>query len=211
MYNIAILGASGHARVVEDIINLEGKYKIAGIISPQTETLSGIDYLGVDDDIVELVKKYNLVGGIIAIGDNNIRKNIAEKISRLCPDFLFITAIHPSAIIAKTVSLGAGTMVMAGAIINPYTTVGKHCILNTNSTIEHDNIIGDFVHIAPSVTMCGNVKIHTGAMIGVGTNIIPNITVGENSVIGAGSLVCCDLPENIVCYGVPARIIRKKD
>lgn len=211
MDNIVIFGASGHAKVVVDIITLQAKYKIAGAVSPTAGTLPGIDYIGTDDDILGLVKKYSLVGGIIAIGDVAIRRKIAEKISSICPEFLFIKAIHPSSIIAKDVIIGEGAMVMAGAVINSCAVIGKHCIVNSNSTVEHDNLIKDYVNISPSVTTGGNVTIKTGTVIGIGSNILPNITIGENAVIGAASLVCKDIPDNVVCYGIPARVKRKKD
>lgn len=211
MDNIVIFGASGHAKVIVDIIKLQAEYKIAGIVSPVSGSLPGIDYIGTDDDILELVKKYSLVGGIIAIGDIFIRRKIAEKISSAYPKFLFIKAIHPSSVIAKDVTIGEGSMVMAGTVINSCTVIGKHNILNSNSTVEHDNVIQDFVNISPSVTTGGNVTVKKGTNIGIGSNILPNITIGENVVIGAASLVCKDIPDNVVCYGIPARIKRKKD
>lgn len=205
MDNIVIFGASGHAKVVADILLLEGKYRIAGLISPMEARIAGLDYLGKDEDITEVARKYNIIGGIIAIGDIGTRQKIAEEIFNRCNNFLFIKATHPSAIVARDASVADGSVIMAGAIVNPAVTIGTHCIINTNATIEHDNVIKNFVNIAPSVTTGGNVIIESGAMIGMGTNILPNITVGANAIVGAGSLVRTNIKESSTCYGIPAR------
>jgi len=157
-----------------------------------------------------LVVKHNLVGGIIAIGDNWIRSKVYEKIKSIGPNFTFVKTIHPNAQIAKNVQIGDGTVIMAGVIINSNSTVGNHCILNTNSSLDHDGFMDDFSSLAPNVTTGGDVKIGKFSAISLGANIVNGITIKEQTVVGAGSAVLEDIPEFSVAYGVPAKIMRKR-
>ena len=136
MNNIVIIGSSGHAKVVIDIVRQEGGFNIVGLLDRfrnlGEETL-GYPIIGTEEDLPHLVNSHSLKGVIIAIGDNFIRSKVAERIKEICPDLLFIPAIHPSARIATEVSIGEGTIVMAGVSINPCSSIGRFCILNTHS------------------------------------------------------------------------------
>ena len=81
--------------------------------------------------------------------------------------------------------------------------------MNT-TTVDHDCVIGDFVHIAPGVNLAGNVSVGDGSMVGVGTSVIPGIRIGKNCIVGAGSVVIEDVPDNSVVVGSPARIVKKR-
>lgn len=142
---------------------------------------------------------------IISIGNNRIRKLIAERLG--CE---FGKAISPSAVISPSVSIGDGTVVMAGAIINAEANIGKHCIINTGASIDHECVISDFVHIAPHVTLCGNVYVGEGSWVGAGATVIPGIKIGKWCTIGAGAVVISDVPDNAVVAGVPAKVIKFK-
>ena len=148
--------------------------------------------------------------GIVAIGDNHRRLEIVERIQKLVKSFEFVTVIHPSAVVAKSVTLGAGTVVMAGAVINPGTKVGHHCIINTRASIDHDNQIEDFVSLGPGAITGGCVKIGRGTAIALGAKIIDGINIGAQTVIGAGATVLADAQDLVVAYGTPARVIRDR-
>lgn len=193
-----IYGASGHAKVIIDILRTNNT-EITALIddNPDINSLMGIPVLHASS---------NLSPVIIGIGNNSIRKRISEQLQ--CE---YGTAKHPSAIISHEVVIDKGSVIMPGAIIHTDTHIGKHCIINTGSSIDHECIIEDFVHISPHSTLCGNVRIGEGTWIGAGTTIIQGISIGKWSVIGAGSVVVNDIPDNVIAYGNPCRIIKKTD
>lgn len=211
--NVVVLGASEHAKVVLDIIEREGKYGIAGLIDthkPAGGVLAGYPILGAEEVMLAMFQRGEIAGAIIAIGDNWTRHRVAEKIKSSVPDFKFISAIHPSAQIAGRVSIGEGTVVMAGAIVNPDSVVGNHCILNTKSSLDHDCAMGDFSSLAPGVTTGGVVRIGAFSAISLGANIIHGKTIGAHTIVGAGALVLTDIPDHCVAYGVPAKVVRAR-
>jgi len=213
MENIVIIGSSGHAKVVIDIVEKEGKYKIAGFLDKFRDVgkmICGYRVLGKEEDLPRLVAEYKLSGGIVAIGDNFIRSTVVAKIRGICPEFVFAVAIHPQAIVANDVSIGEGTVVMAGAIINPCCSIGKHCILNTVSCLDHDSIMEDFSSLAPRATTGGNVKIGKFTAISIGATVIHGLHIGEHTVIGAGSTVLTNIDSYKVAYGTPAKEIRDR-
>lgn len=208
MEQVLVFGTGGHAKVVIDIIEKEGRYSVSGVIDhrpQQTLYFENYTYLGTDDDIGKL----GIFQGIVAVGDNGLRQQIAEKIAALLPKFRFITAIHPSAQIARGVEISSGSVVMAGSCINSDTRIGAHCIINTRSSIDHDCVIEDFASIAPGATLGGNVRVGYGSAIGLGASVIHKVSIGAHSLIGAGAVVVKDLPGNVVAYGVPCRVIRR--
>ncbi len=214
MQNIIIIGASGHAKVVIDNIEKELKYKIIGLIDPKLRNDSeffGYKILGKDEDLPVIIKKYNIFGGIIAIGDNRKRYLVYKKICELIPHFNFVNAIHPDSQIARGGYIDIGTVIMAGAIINSDVKIGPFCILNTNSSIDHDSIMGEFSSLAPNSSLGGNVTIGSFSAISLGANILHGISIGEHTVIGAGSTVTKDIPSYVVAYGVPAKVVRKRE
>ena len=210
---IVVIGASEHAKVVMDVIERERKYSILGLIDtykPAGGTLSGYPILGDEEIMQAMFKRTGIVGGIVAIGDNWTRHRVIEKIKLLAPDFEFISAIHPSAQIAGGVTIGHGTVLMAGTIVNSDSRIGNHCILNTKSSLDHDCVMDDFSSLAPGVTTGGAVHIGTFSAISLGANIIHGRTIGVHTIIGAGALVLDDIPSHCVAYGVPAKVIRSR-
>ncbi len=161
MDNIVIIGSSGHAKVIIDIVQQEGKYNIAGLLDRYRkvdEQTLGYRVLGKEEDLPELMNVHCCKGAIVAIGDNFIRSKVASRVREICPDLPFVCAIHPKASIATDVSIGEGTVIMAGVCINPCSSVGRFCILNTNSSLDHDSTMEDFASLAPGATTGGNTK-----------------------------------------------------
>lgn len=197
MATINLFGASGHAKVIMDIIESQGD-DINCLYDDAPHNMV------IHNKPVYLSDNLTVVGPlIISIGSNIKRKNISKRY-----DVDYATAIHPQAIISPSVSIGEGSVVMQGAIIQADAQVGKHCIVNTGASIDHECIIEDFVHISPHATLCGNVNIGEGSWIGAGTTIIPGIKIGKWCTIGAGSVIIHDIPDGAKAYGNPCRIAK---
>ena len=213
MRNIVIIGASGHGGMILDCIEKEGRFRVMGFLDSfktKGTKLNGYEVLGSEKDLPLLIDKFNLYGVALAIGNNWTRKRVAEKIRSVAPDLKFVTSIHPSCIIGKDVTIGQGTVVMAGAIINANSRLGDFCILNTNSSLGHDGNMLNFSSIASGVSTGGNLFLGRFSAISLGANVIENIIIGEHSVIGAGSLVVENVKSYLVVYGSPARTVRRR-
>lgn len=203
--NVVIIGAGGHAKVIADIID-KSKDIVVGFLD-DNKTKGDIiikekqyRVIGKIDDCTKIQLKYPEMEFVIAIGNNKVRKQIAERYENL----KFYTAIHPSGQIALDVEIGEGTVIMANTIINTSAKIGKHSIINTGAIIEHDNIIGDYVHISPNATLCGTVEIGELTHVGAGTTIKNNIKICENCILGAGSVVVKNIIHSATYVGVPA-------
>lgn len=191
-----LYGASGHGKVIKDILEAQGR-KVDGFIDDDASVneLSDLPVLHSAEKADEM---------IVSIGVNATRKKVVEKLH--CK--IGAAAIHPSAIISKTVEIGEGSVAMAGAIINADAKIGQHCIVNTGATIDHECQIGDYAHIAPGVNLCGQVHVGEGALIGAGSCVIPCVKIGKWCVIGAGSVVVSDIPDGYLAYGNPCKLVR---
>lgn len=213
MDRIAIVGSSGHAKVVIDIVEREGRFAIAGLVDRYREageSALGYRILGTEDDLPRLAEELHIAGAIVAIGDNFVRSQVVEQVRQLCPGLAFVTAIHPHATIGRDVSIGEGTVVAAGVVVNPCCTIGRHAILNTNASLDHDSTMGDFSSLAPRAATGGTCQIGDFAAIGIGAVLLHGISVGEHTVIGAGATVLRNVGPYCVAYGAPAREIRKR-
>ena len=193
-----LFGASGHAKVIMDILTASGQ-KVDALID--------------DNEKVNELNGYKVLHGvtdaspiIVSIGVNAIRKKVVEKLTGE-----FGTAIHPSAIVSPSAKIGEGTVVMAGAIINADAVIGKHCIINTGASVDHECVIGDYCHIAPHATLCGQVHVGEGSMVGVGACVIPCKNIGSWCTIGAGAAVVKDIPDGVTAVGVPAKVINHQE
>ena len=213
MDNIALVGSSGQAKVIIDLVEKEGRYKIVGLIDAARsigDSTLGYSVLGREIDLPALIVEYGLKGILIAIGDNSVRAIVAATILELCPNLPFVTAVHPSASIGKQTTLGPGTVVMAAAVVNPCCQVGRFCIVNTKASLDHDSVMEDFSSLAPGVTTGANCRIGTYSAVSIGAVLRHGITIGEHSVIGGGSYVTKDVEPFSIAFGTPARKIRDR-
>lgn len=204
---VVIIGASGHGKVVADIIQKSGD-TVVGFLDDNRNFplhIAGIPILGT----VEEYRKYINCKFIIAVGSAAIRKRIVEEVYGV----KWYTAIHPSAVISNIdVSIGEGTVIMANAVVNPGTEIGKHCIINTSAVVEHDNMIGNFVHISVGAKLAGNVRVGDDSWIGIGAVVSNNLSICEGCVIGAGGISVKNIKEPGTYIGVPVKRLNiKKD
>lgn len=201
-----LIGAGGHSKVICDALLLEGEL-VKGFFDDNEDNrkTDKIEYFGKITDILncsnEFIAEHRF---IISIGNNTVRKQI---VALLEPKRLnYGTVIHPSAIIASDVNIGEGSVILANVVVNSATSIGNHAILNTSSSIDHDNVIDDFVHISPGVHTAGGVEIGEGTHIGIGSNILPMKKIGYWCIIGGGTLVNKDINSNLLAYGVPVKV-----
>ncbi len=205
MARLAIIGASGHGKVVADIALSSGKWQEITFFDdayPNIKKVECWDVLGTTDYLIENALEFD--GIIVAIGDNKIRLAIFKKLEhKECGNI--ITLIHRDATVCSSVKIGAGTVVMAGAIVNAFSSLGKGCIINSNSVVEHDCVLSDGVHISPGAILTGAVSIDSCSWVGAGAIVIQQLKIGSNITIGAGSCVINDIADEGVYAGSPAR------
>lgn len=200
MNRLIIIGAGGHGKVIADNALKNGYKDICFIDDNVTGDVMGFSVLGTSAEI----EKFNdeNTDFIIGIGNNAVRKMIAEK-----HQVNWVSIIHPSAQIAFNVKIGKGTVVMANAVINACATVGEHCVINTGAIIEHDNIIEDYVHISPNAALGGTVCVAELTHIGIGATVKNNINICPECTVGAGAVVVKNIKEAGVYIGVPVKEI----
>lgn len=213
MDSIVVFGASGHAGVIIDIIEKQAAYRIAGLIDsyvPAGTERFGYRILGTEKELARLIAELGIAGGVIAIGVNYVRCGMALRILEAANDFRFVPAVHPSAQIARGVSIGPGTVVMAGAVINTNSRIAEHCIVNTNASVDHDNVLERFSSLGPRAATGGNVRLGEASVLALGASVIHGRTIGAHAVVGAGATVINDIPEFAVAYGTPAVVARTR-
>lgn len=197
---LLIIGASGHGKVVADIAEKNGYDEIE--FFDDDESLKNCGKWPVAGTVNKALEKDDDV--FIAIGNAEIR----EKLMECFCGRRFPVLFHPAAVVADDVIIGEGSVVMAGAVINPGARIGKGVIVNTSSSIDHDCIIGDFVHISVGAHLSGTVNVGKGTWIAVGASVVNNVEVCPGAVIGAGAVVIRSVEEPGTYVGVPARKTR---
>ena len=200
MNRLAIIGASGHGRVVADIAKKNGYTDILFLDDDETRDTCG-EYPVFGKASAASMIEADL---FLAIGDSEIRERLmhAFGIER------FVTLIHPNAVIADDVSIGTGSVIMAGGVINPGAKIGTGCIINTCSSVDHDCVINDYVHASVGVHISGSVVIGKSTWVGAGATVSNNVAITDHCIIGAGTVVIKDIDVSGTYVGVPARLIR---
>jgi sugar O-acyltransferase (sialic acid O-acetyltransferase NeuD family) len=199
---LLIIGASGHGKVVADIALRMNKWNsIAFLDDNESMKVSlGLKVIGKTEDAF-LYKDYCDI--FIAIGNNLIREKIQHQLEANGANIPVL--IHPTAVIGEQVDIGMGTVAMAGVIINCSTRIGRGCIINTGATIDHDNLIEDYVHISPGAHLAGSVNVGRTTWLGVGAIISNNVNIISGCKIGAGAVVIEDITQPGTYVGVPVR------
>lgn len=199
MNDLIIIGAGGHAKVVADIAIKNG-YNLLGFLddSPKSETVVGYPVLG---PIKDCHKYAQTASFAIGIGNGDVRERISAEYSFLS----YPALIHPSSQIGLDVSIGEGTVVMAGTVISSSVNIGKFCIVNSCAVVEHDSSLGNYTHAAPRSTICGTVKVGENVWLGAGCTVNNNVIVCDDVFIGSGAVVIKNIVEKGLYVGVPAK------
>lgn len=199
---VAVIGASGHAKVVASTLIAAG-HQIIGFYDDNSELWGSYIF---DIPVVGPISKltsHDCSHAILGIGSNEIRKRLAQQL-----DLDWITVIHPFAWVHPEAVIGPGTVVCAGAIVQPDAQIGSHVILNTKASVDHDCCVGDYVHIAVS-HLAGGSSADEGAFLALGSVVLPGICVGAWSTLGAGAVATKDVPPKTIAVGAPARVIKQ--
>ncbi|MBN9655057.1 acetyltransferase [Halobacillus sp. GSS1] len=199
---LIIIGASGHGKVVADIALKMDNWNEIVFLDDKSINQSPLelDVMGKVDDSLHYIDEYEF---IVGIGDNKLRESIQSDLES--KGARLATLVHPNAIIGFDVYIGNGSVIMAGAIINPSSNIGKGCIVNTSASIDHDNTLSNYVHISPGVHLAGNVKVGKSTWIGIGSVVSNNLYITTDCKIGAGAAVIKEINTPGTYVGVPAR------
>lgn len=207
-----IIGAGGHSKVIIDATKKNG-YEIVGLTDNNVKKGSiilGCEVIGNDDTLKEIYLDgiCKAFMGIGHVGYPQVRNDVFKRIKKL--GYEFPKLINPFSYIGEDVLIGEGTFIAAKAVVNAEATIGRLCVINSASVIEHEVKIKDGVHVAPNATVLGGAYVGENTFIGAGSTIIQSIKIGDNCIIGAGSVVLNDIPDNCVAVGVPAEIIKRR-
>lgn len=202
---LLIIGAGGHGRVVADIaVKMNGWREIAFLDDEiNKKSWIGMKVIGLSRDMDQFLGDSEI---FVAIGDNQVREKMLNSLEQ--KGAMIPVLIHPNSCIGRNVVIGKGTVIMPGAIINCCSSIGKGCIINTGTTVDHDNVIENYVHLSPGVHTAGDVRIGQGSWIGIGAVILNKINIVNRCIVGAGSVVIKDIKEAGTYVGIPARKLR---
>jgi len=195
---IVIVGAGSQGAIVADIL----RERAVGFVDDLVPgaTVLGLPVLGTIASLPE--HPHDAI--VVAIGDNRARRTLTESL--VAQGERLATVIHPFTSIAPSAMIGEGCMISAGALVLPRATIGRGVLLNTKSSVDHDTVIGDFAHVSAGATVGGRAVIGEETLIALGATVISGVRVGARTVIGAGATVVRDIADDVVAFGVPARV-----
>jgi sugar O-acyltransferase (sialic acid O-acetyltransferase NeuD family) len=202
-----IAGAGGHGAVVAEAALASG-WSSVEFFDDRWPGLSSTRGMPVQGTLAALRQRLasptaRQTGVLVAIGDNNHRLELTLALAQA--GATLATVVHPFTAVSPTATLGPGTVVLAGAVLNAGARLGQACIVNTRASIDHDCSIGDGVHICPGAALAGQVSVHDLAWLGIGCSVIQGVTVGRGAFVAAGAAVVRDVPAGIRVAGCPAK------
>ena len=214
MSRVLVIGGSGQGRQVIDAIVARGHHEVVGVLDRsfrRGDVVAGYPVLGTDLDLRAAALETAADGFVVAIGDNHTRGEILERESGAAAHLHPAIVVHPAATVARDATLGAGTILLAGAVVGNGCRIGRGVLLGINSSVDHDGWVDDHASLAPNAATGGTVRIGRATAIGIGASVIHEATLGADTVVGAGAVVLGNLPDRVVAYGVPARVIRSRE
>jgi sugar O-acyltransferase (sialic acid O-acetyltransferase NeuD family) len=197
--------------VVADIFERQDKYELVAFVDDVNPGRSGTLFCGLPVlggvDVLEKVGGLRVRSVALGVGDISVRRRLADLL--LSRRIKLATAIHPSSAVARTAVVGEGSVVAAGSVIGPHVHLGMCVIVNSGASVDHECVVGDYVNLSPGVHLGGGVTVGRDTFLGIGAVVADHLTVGGGSKIGAGAVVLDDIPDRVLAYGVPARIVGK--
>lgn len=202
---LVILGGGGHAKVAIETLRDQDRFELVGFLDSDKagNEVLGLPRLG-NDNILPSLRERGVTHVFPAVGNNAVRVRLAEQAQALGLESA--SAVSPFAYVSRSAAIGAGVLIVAGAVINAETAIEDFAIINTNAGVDHDSRIGRGAHVAPRCALAGGVSVGILTLVGIGSTILPGVAIGANAVIGGGSCVVTDIPDGAKAYGVPARI-----
>src|ERR1700722_15346127 len=205
---VLVWGAGGHGKVTVDALLASGEWELAGILD-EDEKKSGTQVLGVrvfslEGGVAEAARRLDCGRVAVAIGDNYARFEKFQQLRRA--GLTAVNVVHPSAHVSRFVKMGEGVTILAGATINPGTTIEDNVCVNTSASVDHDNHLEMSCHIFPNATITGGVRIKQFVHVGSGAVIAPNLTLEKYSYVGAGAVVLANVGLGTIVFGVPAKV-----
>ena len=211
MIPLLIWGAGGHAAVVADIVALGGTFAPVGFIDEvdpsRRECLAGAVLGG--REALPGVRESGCSHAVVAVGDCAVRLEAAAVLVE--HGFTLAVLSHPASVVASSALVERGTVIAAGAVIGVRARIGANVIVNTRASVDHDCQVDEGVHVCPASCLAGGVRVGRGTWVGAGTTVIDGVSIGARTLVGAGSLVLESIPDGVVAYGAPARVIRRRD
>jgi sugar O-acyltransferase (sialic acid O-acetyltransferase NeuD family) len=205
MKRLAVLGASGHGKVVADTAQCCGWDQVDFYDDAWPVLARNGNWPVVGDSATMYARLQDYQGVMVAIGNNAVRHaKLAALIAEAVP---VVSLIHPLAFVSQYASIGPGSVVFAGAVVNADASIGFGAILNTGCSVDHDCVLGDAVHVSPGARLAGAVRVGDRSWIGIGASVRQLIRIGSDVVAGAGASVVSDVPDGSVVVGVPAKVI----
>ena len=206
MRRLAILGASGHGKVVADTAECCG-WSVVEFFDDAWPPRQHNGAWPVAGDTACLLERLTQFDGVlVAIGNNRIRQ--AKLLELQAAGARLVTLVHPAATLSRHARLGAGSVMFAGAVVTADAIVGMGAILNTGCSIDHDCLLGDAVHVSPGARLAGGVRVGDLSWIGIGASVRQLVCIGSGVQAGAGAVVVADVPDGLTVVGVPARALR---
>ena len=193
-----------------DAARASGDYEVVGFIDDVHPERSGAEFCGAailgGREQLDVLPSQGFTKLILGIGDCQVRLALSEFARG--KGFQLATVIHPRACVAMDAAVGHGTVILAGAIVNSASRIGENVIVNTSASVDHECLIEDGAHIGPGVHLGGRVSIGRGTWVGIGATVIDRTSIGAEAVIGAGAVVVSDIPDGVLAYGIPARVVK---
>lgn len=214
MSRVLVIGGAGQGRQVIDAIVARGHHEVVGVLDRsfrRGDVVAGYPVLGTDDDLRAAALETAADSFVVAIGDNFTRGRILDREAGAAAHLHPATVVHPAATVARDASLGAGCILLAGAVVGNGCRIGRGVLLGINSSVDHDGWVDDHASLAPNAATGGTVRIGRNTAVGLGASVIHEVTVGADTVVGAGAVVLGDLPDRVVAFGVPARVVRDRE
>lgn len=206
---LLIWGAGGHARVVADIARCQGGWNLVGLVdelAPHQPVpwAGGMLTLG-PEALDQVLESHPDCRAVVAIGKCEPRWRLGQSLKSR--GFSLATLCHPSAVIAADVTIGEGSVLVAGSVINPGCRLGEGVLVNTRAVIDHDSEVDDAVHVGPGALLTGRTRVGRLSWIGASATVIEKVAIGDQCLVGAGALVLHPIPDRSKAYGVPARVV----